>query len=124
MGGYRAIVADHALRVIGNTTKGPAAWLCMLHNGNMSWYAMNQAMADLHLAANRELFGAAPDTYLGRYDLTDQERAAIRGKDVLALWDLGAQPYILRAFQRRNGISDEDFNQALSDRRYEDRVTL
>ena len=91
--------------------------------GCMSWYAMNQAMAELHLAANRELFAADPDAYLSRFDLTDGERSAIRAKDVLALWDFGAQPYILRAFQRRNGISDEDFNKALEHRRYEDRVT-
>jgi hypothetical protein len=95
----------------------------MLHNDDMSWYAMNQAMAELHLAANRELFASDPDTYLSRFELTDAECAAVRAKDVLALWDLGAQPYILRAFQRRNSISDEDFNAALSDRGYEDRVT-
>ncbi|HLG74726.1 MAG TPA: hypothetical protein VK009_30270 [Chloroflexota bacterium] len=84
----------------------------------MSWYAMNQAMAELHLAANRELFASDPDTYLERFELTDAERAAIRDKDILALWDLGAQPYIMRAFQRRNGISDEAFNEALKDRQY------
>ena len=94
----------------------------MSHNGAMSWYAMNQAMAELHLAANRTLFQSDADTYLGRFDLTDDERAALRARDVLRLWDLGAQPYILRAFQRRNGISDEDFNTALAGRRYEDRV--
>jgi len=43
----------------------------------MSWYGMNQAMADLHLAANRELFGSTPDDYLARYDLTDEERTAL-----------------------------------------------
>ena len=89
---------------------------------NVSWYGMNQAMAELHLAANRELFVSDPDAYLSGFELTDAERRAIHGKDVLALWDMGAQPYILRAFQRRNGISDEDFNAALKDRRYEDRA--
>lgn len=84
----------------------------------MSWYAMNQAMAELHLAANRELFAGDPDTYLQRFELTEQERAAVRSKDILALWDMGAQPYILRGFQRRNGITDEDFNKALMDRSY------
>ncbi len=79
---------------------------------------MNQAMADLHAAANRELFGADADAYLARFELTDVERAAIRNRDVLALWDLGAQPYILRAFQRRNGITDEAFNEALKERTY------
>ena len=88
----------------------------------MSWYAMNQAMAELHLAANRELFAADPATYLAPFDLSEAERAAIAAKDVLALWDLGAQPYILRAFQRRNGISDEAFNEALKARCYEDRA--
>ncbi|HEX6511248.1 MAG TPA: hypothetical protein VF157_03045 [Chloroflexota bacterium] len=88
----------------------------------MSWYGMNQAMAELHLAANRELFSSNADAYLSRFELNADERRAIRDKDVLALWDLGAQPYILRAFQRRNGISDEDFNRALVERRYEDRI--
>ena len=82
----------------------------------MSWYALNQAMADLHLAANRELFGAHPDDYLARFDLSPRERAALRDKDILELWDLRAQPYILRGFQRRTGISDEAFNEALRDR--------
>ena len=84
----------------------------------MSWYAMNQAMADLHLAANRELFGSKPDEYLARYDLTDEERTAIRDKDILKLWDLKVQPYILRSFQRRTGISDQAFAEALKDRVY------
>jgi protocatechuate 4,5-dioxygenase, alpha chain len=94
-----------------------------MHNRSMSWYAMNQAMAELHVMANREAFAADADTYLRHFDLTDAERAALRNRDVLALWDFGAQPYILRGFQRRNGISDEDFNRALAERRYEDRVT-
>jgi len=89
---------------------------------SMSWYAMNQAMAELHAAANRELFASDPETYLARFELTEGERAALRERNILELWDLGAQPYILRAFQRRNGISDEDFNKALADRRYEDRA--
>ena len=58
---------------------------------------MNQAMAELHLAANREQFAAEPEAYLARFDLTPLESAAIRDKDVLALYDLGAQPYIMRA---------------------------
>ncbi|HLY64740.1 MAG TPA: hypothetical protein VKU60_04320 [Chloroflexota bacterium] len=89
----------------------------------MSWFAMNQAMAELHVAANRELFASEPDAYLSSFELSDTERQAIRDKDVLALWDLGAQPYILRGFQRRTGVSDEAFNAALKDRHYEDRVT-
>ena len=79
---------------------------------------MNQAMAELHLAANRELFASDPESYLSRFVLTDAERAAVLAKDILALWDMGAQPYILRGFQRRNGISDEDFNRALAERTY------
>lgn len=85
----------------------------------MSWYGMNQAMAELHLAANREAFSSDPDAYLERFELTDDERRAVREKDVLALWDMGAQPYILRGFQRRTGITDEAFNAALSERSYE-----
>ena len=84
----------------------------------MSWYGMNQAMAELHLAANRQLFAEEPEVYLDRFELTPSEREAVRQHDVLKLWDLGAQPYILRGFQRRVGISDQAFNQALAGRRY------
>jgi hypothetical protein len=83
---------------------------------------MNEAMAELRIAANRELFASEPGTYLGRFDLDERERRALLGKDVLELWDMGAQPYILRGFQRRTGVSDEDFNAALKDRRYEERL--
>ena len=79
---------------------------------------MNQAMADLQAAANRELFSGHAEEYLSRFELTAEERQALRDKDVLRLWDLKAQPYILRAFQRRTGISDEAFNVALKDRVY------
>jgi len=111
--------------VTGNVTNIARHALCMLHsagwmedNAAMSWYAMNQAMADLHLAANRELFAAHPDEYLDRYELTADEHDAIRDKDVLKLWDLRAQPYILRGFQRRTGITDQAFNDALKDRTF------
>ena len=79
---------------------------------------MNHAMEELHLAANRDLFASDADAYLVPFELSDAERGAIRDRNVLALWDMGAQPYILRAFQRRNGISDEAFNEALKDRAY------
>lgn len=88
------------------------------YDPGMSWYGMNQAMAELHVAANRELFASDPDAYLTRFPLADEEREALRNKDVLKLWDLKAQPYILRGFQRRTGISDQAFNEALKDRSY------
>lgn len=83
---------------------------------------MNEAMVELRVAANRELFASDPGTYLARFELDERERRAVRDKNVLELWDMGAQPYILRGFQRRTGIADEDFNAALKDRRYEERL--
>ncbi|MDE3076716.1 MAG: hypothetical protein KGJ86_14960 [Chloroflexota bacterium] len=88
----------------------------------MSWFWMNQAMADLHVAANRERFATDPDGYLAGYQLTDEERRAIKNRDILKLWDLGAQPYIMRGFQRRTGMSDSEFRAALKDRSYSERL--
>lgn len=83
---------------------------------------MNQAMADLASAANLGRFTADPAAYLAGYDLTADEVHAIRERDVLALWDMGVQPYIMRAFQRRTGMPDPDFARALEGRHYNERA--
>ena len=83
---------------------------------------MNQAMADLASAANLNRFTGDPTAYLASYDLTAEEVRAIRERDVLALWTMGVQPYIMRAFQRRTGIPDPDFVQALAGRHYNERA--
>src|SRR5689334_21371997 len=49
--------ASSAIRLISHV---PTCAGCTMEG--MSWYGMNQAMAELHLMANREAFASDPDT--------------------------------------------------------------
>lgn len=61
-------------------------------------------MSEYHL--NRILFATAgrhkivdaitDETELGAYDLTVEERAALRSGDIARLYELGANPYLIR----------------------------
>lgn len=58
-------------------------------------YALNRALYDLREEENREAFKADRDAYLGRYDLTDEERQAIRDLDWKRMNELGASVYVM-----------------------------
>ena len=61
-------------------------------------------MSDYHL--NKLLFATAgrhriveaitDETELGAYDLSDDEREALRNGDITRLYELGANPYLIR----------------------------
>lgn len=50
--------------------------------------------------ALRSEFESAEADVLARYDLTDAERTAIRGRDFRALHDMGLHPYLLSQLAR------------------------
>lgn len=58
-------------------------------------YALNRALYDLREEANREAFKADRDGYLARYDLTDDERRAVRELDWKRMNELGASVYVM-----------------------------
>ena len=47
------------------------------------------------------------------FDLTEEERAAIRNVDVRALYTMGVHSLLLRPFTLLNKVSNEDYAKAL-----------
>ena len=58
-------------------------------------YALNRALYELREESNREAFKADRDAYLARYELTDDERRAIRELDWRRMNELGASVYVM-----------------------------
>ena len=58
-------------------------------------YALNRALYDLREEANREAFKADRDAYLARYELSDEERSAVRELDWRRMNELGASVYVM-----------------------------
>ena len=56
-------------------------------------YALNMFCMSLNQAANREAFLADEAGYLGRYPLSDDQRAAVLGRDWNRLLELGGNIY-------------------------------
>lgn len=69
----------------------------------MSDYALNRVLYD-HARAHKMPESIGPDDVAG-YDLTSEERAALAGADLDALFRLGANPYLIRrVFRRRYAL--------------------
>jgi hypothetical protein len=66
-------------------------------------YPLNKALTAL--ARRHVLRDALTDEDLEGYDLSAEERAALRAGDVLRLYRLGANPYLIRrVFRRRFAV--------------------
>jgi hypothetical protein len=74
---------------------------------------LNRLVHDLQFPDVRERYSADPDAFLAGYGLTGEEKTAIQGPDLRALWLFGANPYLLRFFQHWNRITDDEFRAAL-----------
>jgi protocatechuate 4,5-dioxygenase alpha chain len=59
-------------------------------------------------AENREAFRIDEDAYCAKYGLTEQQRDAIRARDVLRLVQLGGNIYYLAKFAGIFGLSVQD----------------
>ena len=68
-------------------------------------YALNRALYDLREEANREAFKADRDAYLARYDLTDEERTAVRELDWKRMNELGASVYVMTKLGAAVGVN-------------------
>ncbi len=88
-------------------------------------YGLNKMCFSFNEEANRNAFLADEDGYCRRYGLTDAQRDAIRGRDVLALLEHGGHPYYLAKFAgifhldvqdlgaMQTGLSKEEFKARL-----------
>ncbi len=88
----------------------------------MSWYALNKFVWDLQYPEPRAQYDADPAGFLARYELNPEELAAVRTRDIRAMWLLGVNPYMLRFFQLRAGVEEGAFHVALKGLTYLDAV--
>jgi len=61
----------------------------------------------------RENYRQDAAVFADKYDLSDQERAAILKVDVRALYTMGVHSLLLRPFTLLNKVSNEDYARAL-----------
>lgn len=71
-------------------------------------YALNKMCFSFNDAANREAFRSDEETYMQRYQLTPEQAAAIRGRDVLGLLRAGGNVYYLAKFAGILGLDVQD----------------
>ena len=64
----------------------------------MKGYALNKMCYSFNNKANRDAFVADEEGYMAQYGLNDQQKAAIRARDVLGLIEAGGNIYYLAKF--------------------------
>lgn len=64
----------------------------------MKGYALNKMCYSFNQQANRDAFVADEEAYMSRYGLNDEQKAAIRERNVLRLIDAGGNIYYLAKF--------------------------
>ena len=71
-------------------------------------YALNKMCYSFNDAANREPFKRDEEAYCARYGLNDEQRAAIKARNVLALLAAGGNAYYLAKFAGIFGLDVQD----------------
>jgi protocatechuate 4,5-dioxygenase alpha chain len=70
----------------------------------MSLYQVNKLLRDVNGSADlAQRCQTEPDVVLRQYDLTPEEREALRGWQVRKLYDMGANPLLLLAYSMATG---------------------
>jgi protocatechuate 4,5-dioxygenase alpha chain len=90
-----------------------------------SGYRLNMFLMSLNQAANRDDFRADEDGYLRRFDLSDDQRTAVRARDWIRMLELGGNIYYTfklaacdgMTFQQlsaaQTGVTEEEFMQMM-----------
>jgi protocatechuate 4,5-dioxygenase alpha chain len=74
----------------------------------MKGYALNKMCYSFNKKENRDAFVADEEAYMEKYGLNDEQKAAIRARDVLGLIDAGGNIYYLAKFAGIFGLSVQD----------------
>ena len=61
----------------------------------MKGYALNKMCYDFNKATNREAFAADEEGWMEKYGLNEQQKAAIRSRNILAMIEAGGNIYYL-----------------------------
>ena len=80
----------------------------------MTLYALQKAIREVNRdPAKRAAFFAEPAAVAAQYPLSDQERAALQGRDYAALYALGVHGLLLRPFSILHAVSEADYLRAI-----------
>jgi protocatechuate 4,5-dioxygenase alpha chain len=71
-------------------------------------YALNKMCFSFNSAENRAAFKAGEEAYMARYGLTEQQKAAVRSREVLKLIQAGGNVYYLAKFAGIFGLNVQD----------------
>ena len=82
----------------------------MLFDGELAQrgYALNKMCFSLNDAANRHAFLHDEEAYMERYDLTPEQREAVRSRDVLGMLAAGGNVYYLAKMAGALGLGVQD----------------
>ena len=92
----------------------------------MKGYALNKMCYSFNQQVNRDAFLADEEGYMAKFGLNDEQKAAIRKRDVLGLLDAGGNIYYLAKFAGifkltvqdvgglQTGMSTEEFKNYLA----------
>ena len=71
-------------------------------------YPLNRMCMSFNSAANREAFVRDPEAYFEQYGLSEEQRQAVRDRDVLRLIKLGGNIYYLAKLAGIYGLNVQD----------------
>jgi protocatechuate 4,5-dioxygenase alpha chain len=71
-------------------------------------YALNKMCFSFNSKENRDSFKSNEESYMQAYQLSDEQKAAIRSKNVLQLLDAGGNIYYLAKFAGIFGLDVQD----------------
>ncbi len=74
----------------------------------MKGYALNKMCYSFNKAENREAFKADEEAYMDKYGLNEEQKKAIRARDVLGLIQAGGNIYYLAKFAGIFKLSVQD----------------
>jgi protocatechuate 4,5-dioxygenase alpha chain len=74
----------------------------------MKGYALNKMCFSFNDKAKRDAFVADPEAYMNQFGLNEQQKAAIRSKQVLELIAAGGNAYYLAKFAGIFGLDMQD----------------
>ncbi len=82
----------------------------MLFDGDLAQrgYALNKMCFSLNEEANRHAFLHDEEAYMERYDLTPEQREAVRNRDVLGMLAAGGNVYYLAKMAGALGLGVQD----------------
>ena len=74
----------------------------------MRGYALNAMCYSFNSAANRDAFAADEEGYMARFDLNEEQKQAVRARDVLGMLEAGGNVYYLAKLAGIFGLNVQD----------------